>query len=205
MFDELHRAKAEAEELDLTPVMNLFMVLIPFLLMGAAFFTVGVIPTSTPNHTPGGSSAEKTPDSVSASLVIEPEELRLSFSSSSLSGEELKQLSATWAVKNGEMPAQQLQDHLRQVKLKYPKSNTLIVLPAGDLPYQKLVSVLDKTREFHSGDTPQGDPIYSELFPVTVFSKLLKSEPEQGDDAGEAAPGQPVADTFPDAPAGDAP
>lgn len=201
MFDELHRAKAEAEELDLTPVMNLFMVLIPFLLMGAAFFTVGVIPTSTPNHTPGGSAAEKTPDSVSASLVIEPEELRLSFSSSSLSDAELKQLASTWAVKDGQMPTQQLQDHLRQVKQKYPQSNTLIVLPSGDIPYQKLVTILDKTREFQAGSSPEGDPVYRELFPVTVFSKLIKSEPQQGDEAGEAAPAQPVADASPDAPA----
>ncbi|AWV89462.1 ExbD/TolR family protein [Bradymonas sediminis] len=190
MFDELRRAKEEAEELDLTPVMNLFMVLIPFLLMGAAFFTVGVIPTSTPNHTPGGSNAPPNPASVSASLVIEPDELRLTFSSADVDPAQLDQLSTQWSVENGEMPAQKLQDHLRSVKQKYPKSTTLIVLPSGDLPYQKLVSVLDKTREFKSGATPEGDPIYTELFPVTVFSKLIKEDPAEA--AGDDAPGAPA-------------
>lgn len=201
VFDELRRVKDEAEELDLTPVMNLFMVLIPFLLMGAAFFTVGVIPTSTPNHTPGGSDAPPNLESVSASLVLEPDELRISFSSSGLSKSELEQLSNQWTVKNGEMPAQELQDYLRTVKQKYPQSTTLIVLPSGDLPYQKLVAVLDKTREFKSGNTPDGDPIYTELFPVTVFSKLIKSDPDEAD---EDAPEEP-ADDAPTAPAEGAP
>lgn len=190
MFDELHRAKAEAKELDLTPVMNLFMVLIPFLLMGAAFFTVGVIPTSTPSHTPGKSDVPKTPKTVSASLVIEPDEMRITFASTSLSKSELEQLSTRWDIKNDQMPAQKLQDYLRTIKQKYPKSTTLIVLPSGDLPYQKLVSVLDKTREFQAGTTKKGDPIYAELFPVTVFSKLIKAEPDEAADGAPAAPAE---------------
>ena len=50
MFEEWRQAKEEDHDLNLIPVMNLFMVLIPFLLMGAAFFHMAVIPTSTPSH-----------------------------------------------------------------------------------------------------------------------------------------------------------
>ena len=52
MFDRYRRTVEETQDLDLLPVMNLFMVLIPFLLMGAAFFHIGVIPASLPSHTP---------------------------------------------------------------------------------------------------------------------------------------------------------
>lgn len=190
MFEEWRQAKDEAEDLNLIPVMNLFMVLIPFLLMGAAFFHIAVIPTSTPSHTPGESDVPKTPTTVSASLVIEPDRLALSFSSTNMTDEELRDLGAEWPVTDGQMPIKQMQDHLKATKQKYPDSTTLVVLPDGDLPYQQLVEVLDKTREFQDGTNEDGDKVYRELFPVTVFSKLIKSEEEEdgapaADEGGE--------------------
>ena len=40
------KARREAEEVNLLPVMNLMVTLIPFLLLGAAFYKLGNIPTS---------------------------------------------------------------------------------------------------------------------------------------------------------------
>jgi biopolymer transport protein ExbD len=185
VFEDWRSARQEVQELDLIPVMNLFMVLIPFLLMGAAFFHVSVIPTSTPSHTPGESDVPETPTTVSASLVIKPDRLTLNFSSTSLSDEELSDLAAEWPVSaDGEMPVDELQDYLKSIKRRYPESTTLVVLPDGDLEYQNLVEVLDKTREFPAGTDDAGEEIHKELFPVTVFSKLVEGgadEPPQED------------------------
>ncbi len=186
MFDEWRKATDEVEDLNLIPVMNLFMVLIPFLLMGAAFFHIAVIPTSTPSHTPGESDVPKTPKTVSASLVLKPDRFTLTFSSTSLTPKELDDLAAEWPVKDGKLPVKQLQDHLRTIKEKYPESTTLVVLPDGHFKYQQLVKVLDKTREFQAGtDKKTGKKIYKELFPVTVFSKLVEDKSGQApaDDA----------------------
>ena len=49
-FDAYRRKRAEPADINLTPVMNLFVVLIPFLLLSAAFFHVSVIPTSLPTQ-----------------------------------------------------------------------------------------------------------------------------------------------------------
>jgi biopolymer transport protein ExbD len=187
VFEEWRQAKEEDHDLNLIPVMNLFMVLIPFLLMGAAFFHMAVIPTSTPSHTPGESDVPKTPTTVSASLVIKPERLSLSFSSTNLTEEQIQDLGATWPVTNGKMPVEEMQNHLKSIKQQYPESTTLVVLPDGGLPYQQLIEVLDKTREFQEGTNKDGDKVYKELFPVTVFSKLVESkegseQPEGGEE-----------------------
>jgi biopolymer transport protein ExbD len=191
VFEEWRQAKEEDHDLNLIPVMNLFMVLIPFLLMGAAFFHMAVIPTSTPSHTPGESDVPKTPTTVSASLVIKSDRLALNFSSTNLTKEQMRDLGAEWPVTDGEMPVEKMQSHLLSIKQKYPDSTTLVVLPDGELPYQQLVEVLDKTREIQDGTDKDGDKIYKELFPVTVFSKLIKSKPGEPDqEDGPAAPAE---------------
>jgi biopolymer transport protein ExbD len=184
VFEEWRQAKEEAQDLNLIPVMNLFMVLIPFLLMGAAFFHMAVIPTSTPSHTPGESDVPKTPTTVSASLVIKPDRLSVSFSSTNLSEEQIADLGRQWPVTDGNMPVEKLQNHLKAIKQKYPESTTLVVLPDGGLSYQHLIEVLDKTREIQDGTNKDGEKVYKELFPVTVFSKLVESK-EDGTSDGE--------------------
>ena len=181
MFEDWRQARQETEDLNLIPVMNLFMVLIPFLLMGAAFFHVAVIPTSTPSHTPGESDVPKTPTTVSASLVLEPDSMSVSFTSTNLSEAQINDMSREWAVEDGKMPAEKLHNYLKTIKKKYPESTTLVVLPHNKLSYQQLVQVLDRTREFEAGTNKDGDKVYKELFPVTVFSKLVKAgDNEQG-------------------------
>lgn len=183
MFDRYRRAAAETPDLNLIPVMNLFMVLIPFLLLGAVFFQIGVIPTSIPSHNPEESDVPKTPATVLVNLVIAENELRLTCDSTSLSPEELADLADTFPKKGAEYDTRALQQHLVMLKEQYPKSTTLTVIPHDRLKYQELVTVLDVTRERDSGKrTPQGDVMYQELFPVTIFSRLVKETPAE---AGE--------------------
>lgn len=189
MFEEWRQARQETEDLNLIPVMNLFMVLIPFLLMGAAFFHVAVIPTSTPSHTPGESDVPKTPTTVSASLVIKPDRFTLSFSSTNLTPEQIDDLSREWMIEDGKLPTEELHDYLITIKKKYPESTTLVVLPHSKLAYQQLVQVLDRTREYESGTKKNGEKAYKELFPVTVFSKLVEGKPQAANEQDEAEGG----------------
>ena len=188
MFEEWREASQEAQELNVIPVMNLFMVLIPFLLMGAAFLHVSVIPTSTPSHEPGAPQPDDPPTRVTANLRIEKDSVALTFSGAGVAEEEAEKLGAEWPVNDdGSYPADAVQSHLRKIKEQYPKSNTVVVLPYDGLGYQRLVSILDKTREYEEGNTDSGDTKYKDLFPVTVFSKLIK---EQAGGSGEDAAGK---------------
>ncbi len=160
--------------------MNLFMVLIPFLLLGAVFFKIGVIPTSIPSHNPQESDVPKTPTTVLANLVVEERQMKITCDSTSLSPEELADLADVFPNKGAEYDTKELQKHLWMLKDRYPKSTTLTVLPYDGLKYKKLVDILDSTRERDSGKrTPDNEPIYNELFPVTIFSRLLKTDPAE--------------------------
>ena len=180
MFNRVGRAKQDSEELNVVPVMNLFMVLIPFLLMGAAFFHIGVIPVSTPTHDPQQSDLPKTPTTVAVNLVIKPGEMSLTASSVSLSPEELEALGGVFSSKEGRFDVDGLQQHLESIKTQYPDSNTIIVVPHNEVIYQDLVEILDATRERMDGVDEKGEVKYKELFPVTVFSRFIppSSEPE---------------------------
>lgn len=177
MFQRWQEAVDETEtDLNVIPVMNLFMVLIPFLLLGAAFYQIGVIPTSTPTHDPQESDVPKTPKTVAMNIVLGVDELSMSASSTSLTPEELEQLRSAWPAPGGNYDLPSLRAELIDIKARYPESTTVTILPHDDLQYQDLVLVLDTTREYEDGALPGGEPRYRELFPVTVFSRLLKEE-----------------------------
>lgn len=199
MFERYQRAVEETQELDLLPVMNLFMVLIPFLLMGAAFFHIGVIPTSLPAHTPQASDVPKTPTTVSVNLAVSATDMQLTVSSTSLDEAQLAALGATFQRGPKGYPREALVKHLRGLKTSYPESNTLIALPHEDLAYDELVAILDATREFPTGKTgTDGEPEMRDLFPVVVFSRFIEAAPEEGaegvDGAEGAGEGAPVAE-----------
>ena len=177
MFDRYRRTVAETPELNVVPVMNLFMVLIPFLLVGAVFFHIGVIPTSIPSHNPQESDVPKTPATVLATVYIDVTGLRVTCDSTSLSPEELQGLAESFPDKRGEYDRIGLQQHLTMLKQAYPKSTTATIIPHDKLKYQKLVAILDVTRERDSGKRDRdGEIIYEELFPVTIFSRFVKAE-----------------------------
>jgi biopolymer transport protein ExbD len=177
MFEEWREASQEVQDLNVIPVMNLFMVLIPFLLMGAAFLHVSVIPTSTPSHEPGAPAPEDPPTRVTANLRVEKDTIALTFSGAGVPDDVAADLGAQWPINDdGTYPVAKVQQHLRDIKKEYPKSNTVVVLPYDGLNYQRLVGILDKTREYKAGKTAAGDTKYEELFPVTVFSRLIKEE-----------------------------
>ena len=176
-FDRFQQARREPEELNLIPIMNLFVVLIPFLLAGAAFLRIGVIPTSLPAHNPSESDVPKTPTTVACNLVVKPQELKLTVASVSLSPEELAALGSQWPNKNGAHDIEGLQTWLVQLKTRYPGSNTITVVPEDDIKYQDLVRVLDATRERPANRVNErGEEVFEELFPVTIFSRIVRGE-----------------------------
>lgn len=187
MFDRFQKKRAEAVELDLIPVMNLFMVLIPFLLMGASFYHIAVIPTSLPQHSNSETDVPKTPTTVSMNMQIEPDKVSLTASSTSMSEAQLEALAGEWPM-TGEPPTAAIQKHLLSIKKQYPESNTVIVLPHEELNYQKLVRILDVTRDYEDGKNATGDPIRKALFPVVVFSRFIPEEPEAAPVEGGEVP-----------------
>ncbi len=171
MFRRYHRAREEIE-VNLIPVMNLFVTLIPFLLLAAAFYHVGVIPTSLPSQTDETSDIAADTRSVTVNLLIEPEKIQLSASNAVLDEESLAALLLTIPRTEKGFDLELLGKALHKIKLMYDKSDTVIVLPSDNVEYQDVIRILDTAREITFNRGTSGE-IRIPLFPVVVLSKKV--------------------------------
>jgi len=144
--------KREAEkpvDLNMVPIMNLFLAMIPFLLMCAAFFQVSVINASVPALSEGGdegSEPKKELQKITLQLQITYSGFTISASGDQ-SPDELKNLAGTIPKKGNQYDFEKLAERAKALHDKYPKSDTVIFLPAKGVLYETLVQAMDATRE----------------------------------------------------------
>jgi biopolymer transport protein ExbD len=158
----------EDDEIELVPIMNMFLVLIPFLLLSASFFHIKAINTSVPVMSSTDSRPSTAPHKFSAkvTVIVEFKEstLLVSAMSSDLTYNELSKLETELPVKSQkEYPLSDLADHLRYIKDVYPKSDTLILVPDTTVVYGTLIETMDAARSKNS----------QELFPNVVLSEKI--------------------------------
>lgn len=195
MFSNFRKAREAPKELNVLPVMNLMVTLIPFLLLGAAFYKIAVIPATLPSHDPSAEADQKPPSDeiITLNLIIELDRIELTASSATVSPEQLDTLKTTLPLKGGQLDAAQLTEAVARFKGGYPKSDTVLVLPAPQIPYQLLVAVLDATRERISKSGAK-----QPLFPVSVFSERIEEVPDAGAaEEGAVEEGEPAPEAKP--------
>ncbi|MCP4606116.1 MAG: hypothetical protein GY847_37325 [Proteobacteria bacterium] len=172
MLFSRYRRVREDIDVNLIPVMNLFVTLIPFLLLAAAFYHVGVIPTSLPSQSDETSDIADDRQAVTVNILIEPERIQLSASNAQLDEETLAALSLNIKRTDKGFDLKVLGKALHEIKLMYDKSDTVIVLPSDNVEYQDVVTILDVAREitFNRGTAEE---IRIPLFPIVVLSRKV--------------------------------
>ncbi|MBW1881442.1 MAG: biopolymer transporter ExbD [Deltaproteobacteria bacterium] len=170
-FEKWRRIRGQAE-VDLIPVMNLFVVLIPFLLLSAAFFHVGVIPTSLPSQSAGKTDIAASERAVTVTLQVNADEVHISAASTVLDEETLAALSLTIPRTDEGYDLDLLSRALYQIKQMYEESDTVILLAGEGVVYRDVITVLDVTRERTLNEgTP--NEVRVPLFPVVVLSRRV--------------------------------
>ena len=168
-MSRLTRRKAKTEEdveVNMVPIMNMFLVLIPFLLMSASFFHIKAIKTSAPVQGEVMLNDVKEKDKkVTVIAEIKKNRIQLSANSDSVLFEEIKK----WEhqIKNGQQQSyrfDQLTLYLQEIKQSYPSSDTVIIVPDQDVEYDTIIQAMDAAR--HSQSSPA-------LFPNVVLSGRL--------------------------------
>lgn len=170
-FSRFRSARKETD-VNLIPVMNLFVTLIPFMLLGAASYMVAVIPTSFPSQTDQTSDVATDPKSVTVNLIVARDYLELSASNPSLSEEVMAELELTIARGAQGFDLGLLTRGLAEIKRRFENSDTVIVLPADDVLYHDLIRILDATRELVT-DRDSAKERRLPLFPVVVLSRKV--------------------------------
>lgn len=135
------KGHAEETELNLTAVMNIFLILIPFMLLTAVFVRIAVLELSLPSLDKAGQTASNT-QSKSTVLNI----LKISETGFELNSPEIKFTKLAKAQQQ-EYNWQGLADQLTRVKDKYPESEDILISPEDTILYQTIIKVMDTCRE----------------------------------------------------------
>ncbi len=132
------RRSVGAADLNITPFMNLMVVLIPFLLSGVVFSRLAILEMRLPTsqNTPAESKTEKEP----FRLIVTLRQTGLTVLGSGI--EETR-----FSFKTSADDLSAMSELLQKVKSAYPMEKSLILLSEPDIPYESLIAVMDVCRE----------------------------------------------------------
>lgn len=127
----------KAEDLNIMPVMNLFLILVPFLLLTAVFVKISIIEFSLP-----GADAVQNKQQAGKPVVT--------FLTITEKGFDLKSknFKTPFIEKQGEtFNFEILTQNLRAVKQLHQTSEDIIIAPVSSIKYEVIIQVMDRCRE----------------------------------------------------------
>jgi biopolymer transport protein ExbD len=128
----------ESFDLDVTPFMNLFIVLIPFLVSMAVFTHIAVVDFSLPPaQSENGDAAEETKE-LDISIVITTEGYRIVGTGNKL---DIVQKD------RGQYQYEQLRVLLKAIKFQYPSQKSIVLVLESDILYDDIIKFMDICRE----------------------------------------------------------
>ena len=149
------RKHQHQEELNLTPFLNLMVILIPYLLLSAVFTQVSVLQVSMPSSGGGAAGPE-----IKQPIILEVMVYKDHFLVADRQTGPLKTIPLT--AKN-ELDYLALNEYLHSVKTQYPAVTEANILLEQDTAYDKLIQTMDAVRIITSNAT--GKAAKYALFP----------------------------------------
>jgi biopolymer transport protein ExbD len=169
------RANREEADLNVTPFMNLMIVLVPVLLLSLVFTHTSVIDLNFPS---GEASAEFDPEAVHLEVAVHADRLVV--------GDGRGGAIRTLPVIGDEHDYATLSLVMQELKKRMPQKRDITLLFEDETSYQTLVHVMDVVR---SQAVVQGlDVVQAELFPVVSLGTTVQEESVQISAAEEREP-----------------
>lgn len=151
-YRKLERHSRKPAELLLVPMIDIFTVLVTFLLMTAVFSRTVVLQLNLPA---AQTEFREPPPGLVLEVMVRKDLLQVSDRNSG----PLATLPNTASGYNFEA----LTDYLKRVKAKFPEKTEATILLETDTPYDTLVQVMDRVRVFETGSGI--GTVQAELFP----------------------------------------
>jgi biopolymer transport protein ExbD len=129
-------AKETNEELNLTPFIGLFAMLVVLLLVTAVWNTVEVLPTNTSNSTANSNPSPQPPDNkpkLDLSVTVLVDKIQVSVNTKPYYFEFV----------GGEIVETRLVPYLESLKRSYPEKNDVVLYTDNRVPYKHLVQTFD--------------------------------------------------------------
>jgi biopolymer transport protein ExbD len=176
-YRKLERHSRKPAELLLVPMIDIFTVLVTFLLMTAVFSRTVILQLNLP---PSNAVFQDPPPGLQLEVMVRKDQLVVADRNTgplhvvpdNASGHDYDGLA----------------EYLKFVKTKYPDKTDASILLEPDTPYDTLVQVMDRVRVFETG---QGaNVVQAELFPDISIGDAPAGDPAAG--ATPAGPTTPV-------------
>ena len=147
-------------DLNLTALMDILSNILFFLLASFGAAVISVVSASVPVSSIDESDGAKTDDAVTMTVAINANGFRVTGSSETLEPELLEGLKLTLPrtaklpkdAKLNELDFPKLTEALFRVKSKYPKSESVIIVPEPTILYDEVVQTMDACREKQEKD-----------------------------------------------------
>ncbi|MBV8910785.1 MAG: biopolymer transporter ExbD [Gammaproteobacteria bacterium] len=182
-YRKLERHSRKPAELLLVPMIDIFTVLVTFLLMTAVFSRTVILQLNLP---PPQTEFKEPPPGLQLEVMVRKDQLLVADRNSG-------PLHAVPNTAQG-YDYDGLAQYLKFVKTKFPEKTDASILLEPDTPYDTLVQVMDRVRVF---EVEQGaNSVQAELFPdISIGDAPAADAASQGaaGAAPEAAPGTPGA------------
>ena len=147
-----HRRLRSEPDLDITPFMNLMIVLVPVLLLNMVFAHTSVLALNFPS---GQSIAAADAEELQIQVIIHTDRLVVSDNR----GGVIKAIDQG----AGEHDFALLKEVMKELKSRVPDKKDVVILPSAGTSYQVLVTVMDTVRSYEA--VVAGSLVEAELFP----------------------------------------
>src|ERR1700756_2289462 len=179
---KLERHARKPAELLLVPMIDIFTVLVTFLLMTAVFSRTVILQLNLP---PPNSTWKEPPPGLQLEVMVRKNLLQVADRNTGPL--------ATMPNTASGYDYDGLTEYLKRVKARFPDKTDASILLEADTPYDTLVQVMDRLRVFEVG---QGmSTVQAELFPdisigdAPALADAGSSAAPAGNPAGNAPPG----------------
>jgi biopolymer transport protein ExbD len=172
------RHKEPEQDLDITPLMNLVVTLIPFLLVSTVFTQIGVHNLNMPeiSNGPAMAAIEQLKKPLVLEVVLYKNRLELLDRQTG----PLK----SYPNVDGQHNHAALTQTLKAVKLRFPEVTEITVLMEKDTPYQHLIATMDAVRS--TKQVQDGRTVKVDLFPDISIGDAPPDNPDYGVPAANA-------------------
>lgn len=147
-----------AEDVNLIPLLNIFTIVIPFVLLTAVFAKTAIIDIFLPQERAGVAEKSSAPAEVFTIMVTER-------------GFQLGGIGRGVVVpkKEGKYDVETLREEVVKVKDAHPSHEEVIIMLKSDIPYDLVVQVMDAARD--ATRTEGGKEVVRTLFPFVSLGE----------------------------------
>jgi biopolymer transport protein ExbD len=165
------RREPEEVDIEITPFMNLMIVLVPVLLMSMVFSHITILQLNLPDLT--GAAIQSAEKNRQLEVVLRKSSLEVYYPSGVL----IKRIDATNNTPDEEeLDYATLSLVLQEIKKQASDKTDVLLLSESDVSYQSLVTTMDTVRGFTT--VVAASPVDIELFPEI---SLGDAPPERGE------------------------